>query len=301
MALAVKDHFGVGSKCTIQKIIETEKWSDIRRYIKPFLTPAHMMDRKIWCTDRLKFFFFSEAKLYVRIDEKWFYSFREGKVLHCPPNTEIPKLFALSKTQIPKVMFLGAVAPPLPKFKFDGRIGLWTVSEKKVALKNSKFHEKGEEYEIPITMDGELFVQMMKENVIPAIREKCSFATLVEVQLDSAGGHKVNSSVSELNIYCSKSNQKPKITFVTQPTRSPDLNVLDLGIWNSLQTKIPTIKYEKNAEKPIHTRIIEEVVNTWNKYNGAEKLKNIFETLSRIFAKVVEVECGNVYKIPRSD
>ena len=141
------------------------------------------------------------------------------RVMYCPPGVEPPEVFALSKTQIPKLMYFGAVAPPFPKKGFDGKIGLWWVSENKVAKRSSKFHNKGDEYEVAATMDGEKFVAMCKEDLIPAIKSKLKFAKVVEVQMASAGGHKVGTSVDLLNAYC-RNFRRPAIKFITQPTRS---------------------------------------------------------------------------------
>jgi hypothetical protein len=91
-----------------------------------------------------------------------------------------------------------------------------------------------------------------------------------------------------------------KISFVTQPTRSPDLNVLDLGIWNSLQSGVPTIKYDKAAEEPMNQRIIEKVEHMWDNYDGFAKLTKIFRTLTLIYNAVIKAEGRNDFKLPHS-
>ena len=198
MAGAVKDQFGVGSTTSVAEIMGANEWSKKKQSIQPFLTLGHIANRLRWCEERLNVDFFQDEIVYVHIDEKWFYAFCNGQVMYCPPGVEAPSAFALSKTQIPKLMYFGAVAPPNPKKKFDGKLGLWRVSEKKTAQRNSKYHKAGDVYEIPTTMDGELFVEMCKELLIPSIRAKCKWAKSIEVQMDSAGGHKVNTSVDEL-------------------------------------------------------------------------------------------------------
>jgi hypothetical protein len=49
-------------------------------------------------------------------------------------------------------MFFGAVAPPNTSKKFDGRIGVWMVTETKVAQRSSKFHDAGDVFEVPTMM-----------------------------------------------------------------------------------------------------------------------------------------------------
>jgi hypothetical protein len=300
MAEAVMEKFEVGCLSTVQKMMHLEEWTKSKNYIKPFLDEKHELARLRWAQERKDFDFFSPEKVAVHIDEKYFYALRDRKIIYYPKGCNPPKTTALSKTQIPKVMFFGAVAPPNASKNFDGRIGLWLVSKTKVAERNSKFHDRGDEYEVPAMMNGELFVSMCKDNLIPAMVEKLKWAKKIEVQMDSAGGHKIKSSVNELNAYCQSKSKFKKISFVTQPTRSPDLNVLDLGIWNSLQSGVPTIKYDKAAEDPMSERIIEKVERMWDNYDGSTKLAKIFRTLILIYNAVIKAEGRNDFKLPHS-
>ena len=128
-----------------------------------------------WSIEWNDFDFFDNNEVVVHIDEKCFYAFQEsGKVCYCPPGVDPEPFYALSKTQIPWCMFLGAVAAPRWDKDFDGKIGLWHVGEEKVALRNSKFHDKGDVYWVNINMDGDLFVNMVRTYLIPAIIQKCS-------------------------------------------------------------------------------------------------------------------------------
>lgn len=300
MAEALKARFEVGSLKTIQKIMCWEEWTKSKNYIKPWLSTEHELARLQWAESRKDFDFFSTEKVVVHIDEKYFYAFRNGKIIYYPKDCEPPQTTALSKTQIPKVMFFGAVAPPNASKKFDGRIGLWLVSKPKVAQKSSKFHDRGDEFEVPAMMNGELFLRLCKDNLIPAMEAKLKCAKKIEVQMDSAGGHKINTSVDELNSYCQSKSKWKKICFVTQPTRSPDLNVLDLGIWNSLQSGVPTVKYDKNADMQMHERITAEVMRMWDAYDGTTKLAKIFRTLTLIYNAVIRAEGRNDFKLPHS-
>ena len=112
--------------------------------------------------------------------------------------------------------------------------------------------------------------------------------------------HKINTSVDELNAYCKSNSSWKKISFVTQPTRSPDLNVLDLGIWNSLQSGVPTVKYQKDAEVPMDQRIIAKIERMWADYDGTTKLTKIFRTLTLIYNAVIGAEGRNDFKLPHS-
>jgi hypothetical protein len=160
MADAVRERFEVGCLSTVQKMMYLEEWTKSKNYIKPYLSPKHELARLQWAQERKDFDFFSTEKVVVHIDEKYFYAYRNGRIIYYPKGCEPPTTTALSKTQIPKVMFFGAVAPPNPSKNFDGRIGLWLVSAKKEAKRNSKFHDRGDKYQVPTMMNGKLFVKL---------------------------------------------------------------------------------------------------------------------------------------------
>jgi hypothetical protein len=129
------------------------------------------------------------------LDEKCFYAFdARGKIVYLPPGVDPKPMYALSKTQIPWAMFLGIVGAPRLDRGFDGKIGLFHVGEPKIAERNSKFHEKGEEYWVNINMDGDVFMSMVETQVIPAALKKCPWAKKIILQIDSAGGHRIKES-----------------------------------------------------------------------------------------------------------
>ena len=183
-----------------------------------------------------------------------------------PPNKQRMSQDALergsSKTQIPKVMFLAALGFPRPEYGFDGDIGIWPVTCKKTALRTSKYHAAGDEYLEVTTMDTKKFIEMMKELVIPAAIEKVkNWATTIVFQMDSAGGHGVKMSQNALTYTDPATNISIRV--VLQPTKSPDLNILDLGAWYSLQVAVDKYK-----------RITESILCNW------KNVKNQFIELS---------------------
>ena len=122
----------------------------------------------------------------VDVDEKWYFAWKAGGKLKVPPNEEAPRKFLKSKRHVPKVMFLAATARPwaIPQYgtpgdpdfvlaqMFDGKIGIWRVSEPKIALKRSIYHEKDDVYEKDVTLNGDRYAAMIVEKVMPAIRKK---------------------------------------------------------------------------------------------------------------------------------
>ena len=298
MANALVENFGVGSTSTVKKIMEDLEYHKTRRVIRPFLTEEHKAERLKWAKEWINFDFFDPNTVVVHIDEKSFYAFNNrGKVAYLPPGLDPEPLYALSKTQIPWVMFLGAVAAPRDDKNFDGKIGLFHVGEEYVAQRKSKFHERGETYWVNINMDGDVFMRIMKLNVIPAIQEKCKWAKKVIVQIDSAGGHRIGETLGALNKIGKSS--KPPIIFRTQPTRSPDTNVLDLGIWNSMKSRVSEVRYDRSADATMNQRIIDSVMEMWANYDPS-KLNNIFITLKAVLKEIKEHDGGNSFKQPHT-
>lgn len=106
MAAAVKADIGKGSKRTVMRAMANFLWKRRRQKIKPFLTLKHMADRLEWAKKWVSFNYAENKKVVIMIDEKWFYAFKEGRMLHLPDGVEPEHLFALSKTQIPKVTLI---------------------------------------------------------------------------------------------------------------------------------------------------------------------------------------------------
>jgi transposase len=298
MANALKEETGVGSKSAVQRLMSKLEYKRRRRIIRPFLTPEHMGARLEWAKRWMKFRYNLSNTCVVWIDEKCFYAFKSrGTICYCPPGVDPTPDYALSKTQIPWVMFLGACAAPRMEHDFDGKIGLWHVGEEKTALRKSKFHERGDSYWANVNMDGDVFMRMIKELLIPAILNKCTWVDKILVQMDSAGGHRTNESLPELNRVGAACT--PRIEFECQPYRSPDCNLWDLGIWNSTQSRVQKVKYDKNAKASMNQRIIDAVMTMWDEYPGEEKLGSIVLTLAAVHREIIAHLGGNSFAQPR--
>jgi hypothetical protein len=60
------------------------------------------------------------------------------------------------------------------------------------------------------------------------------------VQIDNAPPHTGHSNLKLLNQYCDE--HRLDIEYITQPAQSPDLNICDLSIFNSLQKRVDHLK-----------------------------------------------------------
>ena len=139
---------------------------------------------------------------------------------------------------------------------FDGKIGIWPFAEVVKAKWSSKNRPKGTPELKPILrVKKETIRKKLFENVLLAISRKwprskqCQETPGVVIQLDTAGPHL--SPTDNVLLEETKRYTNVKISFEYQPAMSPDLNVLDLRFFNSLQTsqlyKLATI-YVKNWE-----------------------------------------------------
>ena len=177
----------------------------------------------------------------VHIDEKWFYLTQIKKTLYLALDEEPPERNCKSKRFITKVKFMAATARPQwdPQKKrwFDGKIGTWPFVYKEAAKRNSKNRPKGTlETKAITSVTKEHVAEMMTSKIFPAIREKmplCMKSRPIYVQQDNA---KPRSSTTDGVIVAEGQKDGWNISLVCQPPSSPDMNVLDLGFFNSIQS-----------------------------------------------------------------
>jgi len=84
------------------------------------------------------------------------------------------------------------------------------------------------------------------------------------------------------------------IRLINQPGNSPDLNVLDLGFFASLQSKA----YEKVSRNL--DDLIQNVKKEFDNYD-ANTLNRVFLTLQGCMIEIMKDGGGNIYKIPHMD
>jgi hypothetical protein len=225
---------GHNSHATVHRCLKKRGWRITWRKSKPLLKEKHIQQRIKFCEEQK----LCKFRNWVDIDEKYFFHKRIGKRLQHPPHVTPEAALFQSTSHIPKVLVLSAIARPDPLHNFDGKIGIWRVSETCVAKNNSKNRAKGTTYEKTVSMNAEIFRKMMQNKVIPAIREKMKWYKQINVQMDNASPHVGKNNVDFLKKEFQKFRKKPKIVLKTQPPQSPDTNCNDLGFFNSLQIDV---------------------------------------------------------------
>lgn len=306
MAGLVQKEFDVGSASTIWRKLKENDWRDIKKKTRTFLTPKHVAFRLQWCQERMNIKYDETVGGVYRCDtdEKLFIAMKNGTVLHVPPEVREVVEEVLSKTQPTRLMVLAVIGPPIPSKGFDGKVSIVPIMGIKTALMNSKYHIKGDEYEVPITMDGELFQSIIKNNVIPdMISVLPKFIKKVELQCDSAGGHgNIKKTIEILNEFGSKTTKRRWFKFAldAQPTRSPESNGLDLGGWASLDSMVECVSYHPNPDKPRVEMLRDNVFHAWEQWDGFDVLDRLFKTKTRVIRAIVEHEGRNDFPMPHS-
>ena len=193
-------------------------------------------------------------------------------------------------------MFLFALARPRMdnegNFTFDGKIECFPLVTHEPAKRTSKNRVAGTLEMKPITsVTKEVMRAFIIQKVIPAIRAKWPTENATEpiyIQQDNARPH-----IEPSDPLFREATQQDgfNIQLICQPPNSPDLNILDLGFFASIQS----IQF-KNA-----TRTVVDIVNVVQREfdNYSPVLSNrIFVTLQTVMIEVMKARGGNNYKTP---
>lgn len=298
MATAVNEHFAlpqnVPSADGTRRHCLNSGWTDTRQRVLPYLSEAHFEARLAWALACLK----EKYTAWVDVDEKWFYTVKLHGRRKQPAHQKLPPRFAKSKRNIPKVMFLSAVARPRPGF--NGIVAFERVAEKYTAKKGSAYHERDEVYDKDATMTSARYFDMMSKKVFPKIAKAFAGTGIchVVVQQDGARPHTGKDVVGRLNELGKK--MSPSIEVRTQPAQSPDLNVNDLALFRALDVAVRKLRRGMGRSAVWNKEQLVRDVMAAVKAYPASKLSQMWDYKSEIMAKVVEAEGGNDYDRHRS-
>jgi hypothetical protein len=256
--------------------------------IKPMLTPKNRASRREFAVRHKS----NKWDCWVDVDEKWFYTVKLPGKKKVPPGVEIPPERVKHKSHIPKLMVLSAVGRP--RDDNDGKIGTWRVSGQRVAQRNSKNHERGEEYEDDITMTAKLYHKMMTEEVFPAIRLAYADEAKVFVQQDGASPHTGKNMLERLNRVGAAYKTGPKLEVVQQPPNSPDMNTCDLGFFRGLSTDVHKIRRGQKRSVFDKDKLAHDIAAAFRAY-PREALEQTWDYKEHIMAKVIAADGDNVY------
>lgn len=182
---------------------------------------------------------------------------------------------------------------PLAQASFNGKIGIWPFVYQQAARRSSKNRPIGTiETKCIEAIDKTQIKKMLIDKVLPAIRAKWprnwagKSGNSIYMQFDNAKPHP---SESELIDELKKDDFDIKFKF--QPPNSPDLNVLDLGFFNSIQS------LQHQIEQKTIGDLIAATCKAFEDLDDV-KLNNIFLTLQLCMMETLKNDGSNRYKVP---
>lgn len=296
---------GVALNVSSTTLFRRVKEGLIRRHtnaIKPYLKEENKRARLRFCISMLdprsmplepKF-----VDMYnvIHIDEKWFYMTKKNENYYLLPDEDEPLRSCQSKNFIVKVMFLAAMARPRFDAEgneiFSGKIGIFPFITEQAAQRRSRNREAGTMEIKPMTsIKRETIRAYLIEKVIPAIqrnwpREESN--RTIFIQQDNARTH-IDPTDEQFRLAACQHGFDIQLT--CQPSNSPDLNILDLGFFSSIQSL-----QQKQCSRTV-PELICAVEKCFYEY-PAETLNRVFVTLQLCMREILKIEGSNKYKIP---
>lgn len=236
----------------------------------------------------------------VFIDEKWFNLCQDGESYILCEGEEAPKRQVKHKNYIEKVMFLCAQARPRWDTSrncwWDGKIGIWPIGKYTKAQRRSANRPAGTIEWENITIDNENYKDLLVNEVITSIMTEWPQSEWrnpnyhIFIQQDGAGGH-CSHSDAYLGEALEAQGIAYKVSMYTQPANSPDLNILDLGLFNALQAAY----YDEAPSNAV--QIIELVKKTYKEY-PRKMIDRLFVTFQSVLNCIIEHHGDNQFPLP---
>ena len=150
-----------------------------------------------------------------------------------------------------------------------------------------------------VTVNRDEYRHMMKYKVLPVIIDKWPICVYtgppITIQQDGAKAHFIVTEDVCIDVAWNETLQEyglqDKINVITQPANSPDLNVNDLGFFNSLQSYY----WKENPKNAM--QLIAMVRKVFDLY-PLEKLNRIWLSYLMNLNEVIKHHGDNKYKVP---
>ena len=153
--------------------------------------------------------------------------------------------------------------------------------------------EVGDKIERDCSCDSKYMLSAM-DRVGAAVRKSFSWIPPEEncyIVMDNAGGHGTDDAIVE---YTNMLKEKYKIKIIHQVPRSPYTNLLDLGVWMSLQSQVEKEHYMKRTDVDA---LVNTVKQTWTSQETATSLNSVigkvWGRLRNVLVLIVEGKGGN--------
>ncbi|CAH9079650.1 unnamed protein product [Cuscuta europaea] len=230
----------------------------------------------------------------VHVDEKWFYMTQVSPRYYLAPGEEEPYRSCKSKRYITKVMFLCVVAGPRfspSEVLFDGKIGIFPFTEFCSAKRNIKNRAQGTIEEKAIdNVTKEVYRECLLRKVLPAIKAKWPIDASghIFIQQDNTKPH-IQPNDSEF--MAAATTEGFNIKLACQPPNSPDLNILDLGFFRSVECL-----QQANRSSTV-SELVVAVTKAYDEFSPYT-LNKVWLSLQLCMTEILIVKGNNNYKIP---
>lgn len=304
---ALAGYLGV-SRSTVHRFKCKKVFRRTLRRVHPILNDNNRLSRVLYCLSHVNLHSvpqtFNAMWDYVHLDEKWFYICEIKGHFYAIEEENINPIYIKNKNYLQKVMFLAAVARPrylsTGEF-FDGKIGIWPFAEMAPAKRNSINCPRGTLVLKNIKVTKAVFRKFLIEKLVPGIVEKWPRSSsetgkllpeTVRLQFDNCPVHlkdyQFNAAMENV------ATDGLTIIPVPQPSNSPDLNCLDLGVFPALQAD-----YYANPPTKFN-ELIAQVTSAYNNLSP-EKIDSVFMTLQACLNEVIECDGTSNYCMPRKE
>lgn len=232
----------------------------------------------------------------IHIDESWFYLNRVTNQILVFDGIVIPNAPTVQhKSHIPKVMFIVAMARPFRKEDgtwFDGKlVGCWEIVTRAPAQRNSVNRPAGTMITKPQNLNADIYYDYFTREGGIKINMPWLRGRTVKIQQDGAKPHTGHGNVNRIEQFANVGGWQFRV--VTQPVQSPDLNILDLGLFHSLKCRVAHIKrVAHNIDE-----LIEKVHKAYADYDH-KTLDHIWAHLIACWNRILRETGGNQYKPP---
>ncbi|XP_021722427.1 uncharacterized protein LOC110689909 [Chenopodium quinoa] len=238
---------------------------------------------------------FMDMQQVVHVDEKWFYLNPENRRFYLLPNEPNPYRAQQSKRFKIKGMFMAAIGKPVfspnGEVLHDGKYGIWPFVYETTANKKSKNRDVGTvEIKATQNVNKEAIRAMLLTNVILGIKAKwpSHLPKDIFIQWDNARPHQIPRD-EEFESACQSKGFN--IQFISQPAQSPNLNVLDQGLFNVIQS-IQYQSFPKNLKE-----LIDKVKEAYDLFNPMLN-KHCWITLQCCMEEILRHKGGNNFTPP---
>lgn len=283
---------------TVHRYILALKGKLAKWHVKVYVNAEQMEARKDFVTSQIVpgTDQFRNMDNDVHVDEKWFFLIMENGYFLVFEEDELPAHYARHKNDIVKVMFLCAVCKPQLRpdgSRMNGLIACESFTKIVPAQRDSVNRRKGTLEEKPITVTADVYRDFMVRLVIPKIRTRLNWkkGELITIRHDGAKPHNGKGNAAYFARYLGLYGWNMKLE--TQSPQSPDVNVLDIGIFNGLQSKSEVYRTDATSVSDL----VKRVKKTFSVY-PMQQLTSCFAVLLEHYRSILMCDGGNKYPDP---